>query len=369
MLAKQVQDLYCLLMCTKIFPILVHIKILAVLLLPAFILTATLCSGAEIEITGTEGTAVTPAQGLQERQSPAAEDIPSEAAAAPDDPAASSPAPEQSPEQSSGQTSEQASEQSTALAAQENSAGRHDEEEWLALEPGLQYRELKKDSFRLHVLRIDPAFYSFVLCSSGKENSEQMTLQEWSEKKDLIASINASMYLPDGQTSTGYMRDGEYINNKRMVQRFGAFFVADPDDPDLPQAAILEKDDDIGKELLPHYRLVIQNYRIINSQRRILWSPGGPLYSISAVAMDGDGNVLFLHSQVPIEAYAFAQQLLHLPLDVRTVMYVEGGGQAGLVIRSHKFSREVQGQNIVDFLITGNRAARLPNVLGIRRKH
>ena len=178
MLAKQVQDLYCLLMCTKIFPILVHIKILAVLLLPAFILTATLCSGAEIEITGTEGTAVTPAQGLQERQSPAAEDIPSEAAAAPDDPAASSPAPEQSPEQSSGQTSEQASEQSTALAAQENSAGRHDEEEWLALEPGLQYRELKKDSFRLHVLRIDPAFYSFVLCSSGKENSEQMTLQE-----------------------------------------------------------------------------------------------------------------------------------------------------------------------------------------------
>ncbi len=194
-------------------------------------------------------------------------------------------------------------------------------------------------------------------------------MQEWSEKKDLIAAINASMYLPDGQTSTGYMRDGEYINNKRMVERFGAFFVADPDDPDLPQAAILEKDDDIVKELLPHYRLVIQNYRIINSQRRILWSPGGPLYSISAVAMDGDGNVLFLHSQVPIEAYAFAQQLLHLPLDVRTVMYVEGGGQAGLVIRSHKLTREVQGQNIVDFLITGNRAARLPNVLGIRRKH
>ncbi len=273
------------------------------------------------------------------------------------------------PDQAAEKFSEQSSVQSSEQPAQEESASRHNEDDWLALEPGLQYRELKKDTFRLHVLRIDPAFFSFVLCSSGKEKSEQMTLQEWSEKKDLIASINASMYLPDGQTSTGYMRDGEYINNKRMVQRFGAFFVADPDDPDLPQAAILEKDDDIGKELLPHYRLVIQNYRIINSQRRILWSPGGPLYSISAVAMDGDGNVLFLHSQVPIEAYAFAQQLLHLPLDVRTVMYVEGGGQAGLVIRSHKFSREVQGQNIVNFLITGNRAARLPNVLGIRRKH
>ncbi len=260
-------------------------------------------------------------------------------------------------------------ESSSAPSATENSSALHNGAGWVSLEPGLQYTELKTDTFRLHVLRIDPAFFSFVLCASGKEKSEQMTLQEWSEKKDLIASINASMYLPDGQTSTGYMRDGEYINNNRMVQRFGAFFVADPDDPDLPQATILEKDDDIGKELLPHYRLVIQNYRIINSQRRILWSPGGPLYSISAVAMDGDGNVLFLHSQEPIEAYTFAQQLLHLPIDVRTVMYVEGGGQAGLVIRSHKLSREMQGQNILDFLITGNRAARLPNVLGIRRIH
>ncbi len=351
-------------MCTKIFSILVHIKIPAILLLYSFILSACIlpaspCLSAEIQAagTGTEGTAVAPAEEMQETQGTAQEETPSADAVTPDTQTASAPAPEQT------------SEQPPARTVQGKSTSLHTEEDWLALEPGLQYRELKTDTFRLHVLRIDPAFFSFVLCASGKDKSEQMTLQEWSEKKDLIASINASMYLPDGQTSTGYMRDGEYINNKRMVQRFGAFFVADPDDPDLPQAAILEKDDDIGKELLPHYRLVIQNYRIINSQRRILWSPGGPLYSISAVAMDGDGNVLFLHSQVPIEAYAFAQQLLHLPLDVRTVMYVEGGGQAGLVIRSHKLSREVQGQNIVDFLITGNRAARLPNVLGIRRKH
>ena len=37
-----------------------------------------------------------------------------------------------------------------------------------------------------------------------------------------MAAINASMYLPDGVTSTGYMRQDDYINNKRLVRRFGA---------------------------------------------------------------------------------------------------------------------------------------------------
>ena len=174
------------------------------------------------------------------------------------------------------------------------------------------------------------------------------------------------MYLPDGLTSTGYMRSGDYINNKRIVQRFGAFFAAQPDDPDLPRATILERDTDIWRELLSHYSVVIQNYRIISSGRRILWSPGGPLYSISAVATDGTGNILFLHSREPVEAYSFAQHLLHLPLDIRTVMYVEGGGQAGLLVRSQKLEREHQGRNAVDFLVSGNRTVLLPNVIGAK---
>ena len=91
--------------------------------------------------------------------------------------------------------------------------------------------------------------------------------------------------------------------------------------------------------------MVVQNYRMINSQRRILWSPGGPLYSISAIAQDGKGRILFLHSRDRIEAYVFAQQLLQLPLDIHTVMYVEGGSQAGLLIHSEALSREVQGRS------------------------
>ncbi|WP_300907274.1 phosphodiester glycosidase family protein [uncultured Desulfovibrio sp.] len=241
---------------------------------------------------------------------------------------------------------------------------------WATLEPGLELGEFRfSDSeASLTALRIDPARFDFLLCASSQDGRPPRSLNDWGEQYDLTVAINASMYLPDGSTSTGYMRQGGHINNKRLVQRFGAFFVAGPDSADLPPAAILDRDNPQWRRIIDRYALVVQNYRMINAQRRILWAPGGPLCSISAVAQDGDGRILFLHCRASVEAYAFAQQLLHLPLDVRTVMYVEGGAQAGLLVRSISLRRELAGSHAPSFLMTGNLTALLPNILGARRK-
>ena len=245
---------------------------------------------------------------------------------------------------------------------------------WNALEEGLEYAEFSLQSeagqqASLTVLRIDSELFDFRLYASAAHKHPALTLGQWADSHDLVAAINASMYLPDGVTSTGYMRQDDYINNKRLVRRFGAFFVAGPRQEGLPRADILTREDPQWQELLEQYRLVIQNYRMINDERRILWSPGGPLYAISAVAEDGAGKILFLHCREPLEAYSFAHALLHLPLDVRTVMYVEGGMQAGLVIRSPGLHQELRGRHLADFWVTGNVRAQLPNVLGIRRRH
>ncbi|MBO5490246.1 MAG: phosphodiester glycosidase family protein [Desulfovibrio sp.] len=241
---------------------------------------------------------------------------------------------------------------------------------WRELEPGLLFGEfqLNDGDARLTAVRIDPTVFEFVLCARSREGGPPRTLRQWGEQQNLTAAINASMYLPDGSTSTGYMRQGGHVNNSRVVQRFGAFFVAGPTDPSLPPAHILDRDEPQWRQQLDSYDMVIQNYRMISAGRRILWSPGGPLYSISAVAEDGEGQRLFLHCSRPVEAYSFAQQVLHLPLDVRTVMYVEGGGQAGLLVRSAALTRELGGVNPGGLLVTGNLRATLPNVLGARRK-
>ena len=241
---------------------------------------------------------------------------------------------------------------------------------WRELEPGLLFGkfQLHESEAQLTALRIDPQRFDFVLCARSLDGGPPRTLSQWGEQYGLAAAINASMYLPDGLTSTGYMREDAHVNNGRLVRRFGAFFVAGPHAADLPRATILDKDAPGWEEQLKRYRLVVQNYRMISADRRILWSPGGPLYSISAVAVDGEGQILFLHCRQPVEAYAFAQQLLHLPLNVRTVMYVEGGGQAGLLVRSPALTRELVGQSAAGLLVTGDLRALLPNVLGARRR-
>lgn len=240
--------------------------------------------------------------------------------------------------------------------------------QWLEIAPGLEFGEfrLNDSDSKLTALRIDPEKFDFLLCAAGENREKPATLKDWAGRKGLAAAINASMYLPDNSTSTGYMRSGDYVNNGRIVDRFGAFFVAGPKKEGLPRAGIIDRDQPGWREKLNDYNLVIQNYRMTNAERKILWSPGGPLYSISAVAQDGSGHILFLHSKKPVEAYSFVQQLLHLPLDARTVMYVEGGAQAGLMVNSGGLKRELAAPHAPSLLVTGNLAAILPNVLGIK---
>lgn len=258
---------------------------------------------------------------------------------------------------------------------------------WTELEAGLEYAEFDRgDATRstLVLLRFDPAIFTFVIHSISEEGGLPLTLRQWADKHKLVAAINASMYLPDGRTSTGYMRHHRHLNSKRIVGRFGAFFVGQlyreaeageqgenivpiPPHDASPNANLLDKDSDPWEEELPKYVSVVQNYRIINSQRRVLWSPGGPLYSISAVGKDGAGKILFIHCREPIEAYTFATLLLDLPIDIRTVMYVEGGAQAGLLINTSRYARLWAGRSPMDFLVTGNINAPLPNILGVVR--
>lgn len=242
--------------------------------------------------------------------------------------------------------------------------------DWRQLEAGLDFGQFRLNDSEalLTALRIDPTHFNFVLCARSQDGGPLRSLNQWAEQYNLSAAINASMYLPDGITSTGYMKQDDHFNNKRVVQRFGAFFVAGPASPELPGAAIVDRDDPQWEQHIGQYRLVIQNYRMTSADRRILWSPGGPHYSISAVAQDGEGRILFLHCRQPVEAYAFAQQLLHLPLNIRTVMYVEGGGQAGLLVRSAHWRHELAGLSAAGLLVTGDMRALLPNVLGAVRR-
>jgi len=243
---------------------------------------------------------------------------------------------------------------------------------WQELEAGLQFASLAvsqaESATTIDVVRIDPALFRFSLHSVSVEGAAPHSLPGWAEREDLVLAINASMYLPDHVTSTGYLRYGEYINNPRIHSKFGAFFVAEPDVPDLPRAAVLDRERDPWEERIPRYMLVAQNYRLIDTDGKALWLPGGPEHSIAAVGQDRQGHILFIHCRVPMTGEAFAAALLRMPLALRSLMYVEGGSQAAMLVRCPKLRRLWIGQSSAVFWHPSENGAALPNVIGVRRR-
>ncbi len=241
---------------------------------------------------------------------------------------------------------------------------------WEEIEPGLElaYFPIADNvNTSVTVLRINPDFFEFSVQSISVNNNSAKTLMQWAVEHDFVAAINASMYLPDGKTSTGYMKVGTHYNNKHIAKNFGAFFISKPLDSKLAQARVIDKDTKGWEDLIAQYGDVVQNYRLINSQREVLWSVSGQMHSIAAVAEDDNGKILFLHCREPIKAHDFAVALLDLPLNVRTVMYVEGGVQAGLVLRNKGEEIIFGGRHPSNIFMDGVSVA-LPNIIGVLRK-
>ena len=246
---------------------------------------------------------------------------------------------------------------------------------WMSPEPGLDMARLsytrdRGDDFSrrlvIRVLRFDTAYFDFHLFSSRWEGSSVPTMREWADNKNLTAAINASMYLKDGLTSTGYMRSGSRTNNSRIVSRYGAFFVAGPKDDSLPRAAVLDRSVDDWQNLLPRYDIVVQNFRLMGPDGQQIWPEHGPEHAIAAIAEDMNGRILFLHCADPASVHDFVEALnAHKNLNLNSAMYVEGGSEASLLLRLPRDFHVWNGMSPASYMFSSRGdAIPLPNILG-----
>lgn len=245
------------------------------------------------------------------------------------------------------------------------------EPKWEKLEDGLENTLVSilptqnaTQEVSVNVLRIEPEKWDFELLMAS-EHGRSKPLGQWAKEHELVAAINASMYLPDGKTSTGYMRRDEHINNGRVVTNFGAFFVAMPENSELTQAAVLDRHDDSWQDKLEQYKIVVQNYRLMTPQGKPLWGPD-LLNSLAAIGQDKSGRILFLHCGQPVSAIAFVEGLTRMPFDLVRLMYVEGGHQAAMLVDTEAKSQVWMGKYAA--LLDSNATPPLPNVIGVKRK-
>jgi len=172
------------------------------------------------------------------------------------------------------------------------------------------------------------------------------------------------MYQGDHLTHVGYLRHGRHLNSKRWVAQYSSLLAVGPD-----RASILDRG---GSR--PESPTLVQNLRLIRSRDgktgEGTWSPQPKRWSEAALAMDREGNLLFIFTRVPFSMWELNRLLLGLPLGIVRAMHLEGGPEASLSVHAGGVHLDLCGSFETGFfpsdLNTDHYA--LPNVLGVRRR-
>jgi hypothetical protein len=245
---------------------------------------------------------------------------------------------------------------------------------WAALEPGLELAvfpavEAPPVTDAIHVLRIDPRRFQLrLLNASAPGHDGALTPRDWCARNGLVAVINASMYQRDYRTSVSLMKTNGHTNNPRLTKD-KAVLAFNPRDDGVPAVQIIDRQYQNFDALSLRYDTFVQSIRMVSLAGANVWQPQAQKWSTAAIAIDRRGQVLFIHASVPYATHDLINVLLALPLDLRNAMYVEGGPEAQLYVRSGR--REVELVGRYDTGILGASAHPgawpLPNVIGVMR--
>ena len=248
-------------------------------------------------------------------------------------------------------------------------------EMWLQLEQGLELGTFLSPQLsdvgdsRIHILRIDPAFFSFRLLNASAEPSgRRQGAKEWALKHNLVATINASLYQADNKTSVSLMRTRNHVNNSHL-SRDKTLLVFDSRNPSLPNAQIIDRDCQDIDPILDSYESFVQSIRMVSCKGENVWAQQNKRWSTAAIGMDLRGRILFIHARSPYTTHDLINILLQLPIELKSAMYTEGGPIAQLYVRSDKQEYEFLGSYSTRSNENDNNAIAwpIPNVVGIAR--
>ena len=246
---------------------------------------------------------------------------------------------------------------------------------WVTLEPGLSLGTFRApqaaatgDSL-IRALRIDPHHWELrLLNASAPGQGKLLTARQWCRKNDLVAAINPSMYQADHRRSVSLMRTRDHVNNPRL-SKDNTVLAFDALDDGVPPVQIIDRKCQDFEALRPKYGSLIQSIRMISCGGTNVWKQQPTRWSTAAIGADTAGNILFIHVRSPYSTHDLIENLLALPIDLKSAMYAEGGAEAQLYINAGGQEHEFVGR--FDSALLENvdpTPIAIPNVVGIARR-
>lgn len=223
---------------------------------------------------------------------------------------------------------------------------------------------------RVRVLRIDLNYYRLSLLNASRfENGVPLTPQKWCRQNGLTAAINPSMFQTDYKTSVSLMRTKSHINNPRLSKDM-TILAFDRQNTDVPRAKIIDRQCDDFQFWKQKYGSLVQSIRMISCTGKNVWRPQARRWSTSAIGIDKQNRILFIHVRSHYSTHDLINILQKLPLNISRAMYTEGGPQAQLYINSGAKEFEFTGSYETSSTQSNNRSIPwpLPNVVGISKR-
>lgn len=130
----------------------------------------------------------------------------------------------------------------------------------------------------------------------------------------------------------------------------------------------LDLDDPKAQQQVAGYD-VLQNLRLITTNRKNVWAANNRHRSEAALAIDAEGRLLFLFSRASYSMREWNALLLRLPLKIAGAMHLEGGPEASLSIHAGGVDLDLAGSYETGFWAddSNQRQWPIPNVLGVLR--
>lgn len=247
---------------------------------------------------------------------------------------------------------------------------------WQSLAPGMEQAAFRAPlptpvgDATITVLRVDPKQWELKALSITETGDAQgMTARQWCERHELVAAINAGMFMTDYRTHVGIMKNRNHTNAARFnsYQSVAAF---DPVADSLPPFRIFDLDLHDKADIERDYRGLVQNLRLIKKPGINRWGQQPKKWSEAALGEDKDGNILFIFARSPYSMRDFNHILLGLPIHLVAAQHLEGGPEAQLYFRIGTSTSEGFGSYETDFYESdaNEQAWPVPNILGLAKR-
>ncbi|MBX9850729.1 MAG: phosphodiester glycosidase family protein [Cytophagaceae bacterium] len=249
---------------------------------------------------------------------------------------------------------------------------------WQELEKGLTYATIPspvKSSIgdsKIEVLRINPKYFKFNLLAAGEKKCDSKTAKAWGDEYKMIACVNSSMFQLESpfNKSTGYMKNYKYVNNGSLNSKYRNVFAFNSNDTSLSDAHIIDLSCENWEQLKTKYNSFSQSLRMLDCDMNNTWQLQEKKWSMVLLGEDKDKNILFIFVRSPYRVKDYINILLDLPLNLKRLMYLEGGPEASFYVNHSKLKVEKFGSYETGFNENDKNASfwNIPNVIAISRK-